>query len=165
MGLPLVDAHEYAMKSVVKRLRFPLEVMVVCVRWYVAYPLSLRNLEEMMQDRGVTVDHSTVHRWIVKLMPVLETKFRKCKAALGTSWRMDETYIKIGGEWKYLHRAVDKARNTVDFLLTAKRDRAAAKRFLARAIEGTVFLRSSRSTRAAPTPRESKAITPSTARR
>src|SRR5450631_1901726 len=100
-------------RSVIKRLRFPLEVMLVCVRWYVAYPLSLRNLEEMMQERGVTVDHSTVHRWIVKLLPVLETTFRKRKAAVGMSWRMDETYVKIGGAWKYLYRAVDKAGDTV----------------------------------------------------
>jgi transposase-like protein len=122
------------MKSVIKHLRFPLEVMLVCVRWYVAYPLSLRNLEEMMHERGVTVDHSTIHRWTLRLIPVLERTFRKRKAAVGTSWRMDETYIKVGGQWKYLYRAVDKAGNTVDFLLTAKRDRAAAQRFLTRAI-------------------------------
>src|SRR5665213_624574 len=96
------------MKSVVKRLRFPLELMLVCVRWYVAYPLSLRNLEEMIQERGVTIDHSTIHRWILKLMPVLERTFRKRKAIVGKSWRMDEAYIKVGGQWKYLYRAVDK---------------------------------------------------------
>ena len=124
------------MKSVIQRLRFPLEIMLVCVRWYVAYPLSLRNLEEMMQERGVTVDHSTIHRWILRLMPVLERTFHQRKRVVGTSWRMDETYVKVGGQWKYLYRAVDKAGKTVDFLLTAKRDRAAAQRFLARAIEG-----------------------------
>jgi putative transposase len=95
-------------KNVVKRLRFPLEVMLVCVRWYVAYPLSLRNLEEMLQERGVKVDHATIHRWIIKLLPVLETTFRKRKAAVGTSWRMDETYVKVGGQSEYLYRAVDK---------------------------------------------------------
>ena len=72
-------------KSVIKRLRFPLEIMLICVRWYVAYPLSLRNLEEMMHERGVTVDHSTIHRWILRLMPVLERTFRTRKAAVGTS--------------------------------------------------------------------------------
>ena len=97
------------MKSVIKRLRFPLEVMLVCVRWYVAYPLSMRNLEEMMHERGVTLDHSTIHRWTLRLMPVLERTFRKRKAIVGKSWRMDETYIKVGGQWKYLYRAVDKA--------------------------------------------------------
>ena len=138
------------MKSVIKRLRFPLEVMLVCVRWYVAYPLSLRNLEEMMHERGVTVDHSTIHRWILKLMPVLERTFRKRKAAVGTSWRMDETYIKVGGEWKYLYRAVDKAGDTVDFQLTAKRNRAAAQRFLTRAIAGAYFQVRGRACKASP---------------
>jgi putative transposase len=88
----------------------------------------------MMQERGVTVDRSTLHRWTLRLMPVLEKTFRKRKAIVGKSRRMDETYIKVGGQWKYLYRAVDKAGNTVDFLLTAKRDRAAAQRFLTRAI-------------------------------
>ncbi|MHB8140078.1 MAG: IS6 family transposase [Vulcanimicrobiaceae bacterium] len=121
-------------KSVIQRLRFPLEVMLVCVRWYVAYPLSLRHLEEMMQERGVTVDHSTIHRWIIKLVPVVEKTFRRRKVGVGTRWRMDETSINVGGHWKYLYRAVDKAGHTVDFLPTAKRDRAAAQRFLPRAI-------------------------------
>jgi transposase-like protein len=160
----LGNGHEYAMKSVIKRLRFPLEIMLVCVRWYVAYPLSLRTLEEMMHERGVTVDHSTIHRWTLRLMPVLERTFRKRKAAVGKSWRMDETYVKVGGQWKYLYRAVDKAGNTVDFLLTAKLDRAAAQRFLARAM-ATVFLRPSRSTRAAPIPPASQAITSTMTRR
>ena len=122
------------LRKVIQRLHYPLEVVLICVRWYVAYPLSLRNLEEMMHERGVTVDHSTIHRWTLRLMPVLERTFQKRKAIVGKSWRMDETYIKVGGEWKYLYRAVDKAGNTIDFLLTAKRDRAAARRFLTRAI-------------------------------
>jgi putative transposase len=88
----------------------------------------------MIHERGVTIDHSTIRRWTLRLMPVLERTFRKRKAPVGTSWRIDETYIKVGGEWKYLYRAVDKACNTIDFLLTAKRDRAAAQRFLTRAI-------------------------------
>ncbi len=79
-----------AVKSVIQRLRFPLEVMLVCVRWHAAYPLSLRNLEEMMQERGVTVDHSTIHRWIIKLVPVVEKTFRRRKVAVGTRWRMYE---------------------------------------------------------------------------
>src|SRR5450755_5048343 len=123
-------------RSVIKRLRFPLDIMLLCVRWYVAYPLSLRNLEEMMQERGVFIDHSTIHRWVIKLVPVLEEAFRKRKrtrgfGAVGKSWRLDETYIKIRGEDRYWYRAVDKQGHTVDFLLTAKRDRRAAQRFLA----------------------------------
>ena len=123
-----------ALRKVLKRFHYPLEVMLTCVRWYVAYPLSLRHIEEMMQERGVFVDHSTVHRWAVGMLPVLAAVFRRRKRPVGRSWRMDETYIKVSGQWKYLYRAVDRDGDTVDFLLTAKRDRAAARRFLERAI-------------------------------
>jgi transposase-like protein len=119
---------------VFKRLHYPLDVMLLCVRWYVAYPLSLRHLEEMMLERGIAVDHSTVHRWALKLLPVLEKAFRRCKRTVGKSWRMDETYIRVKGEWRYLYRAVDKAGNTVDFLLRAHRDKAAARRYFEKAI-------------------------------
>ena len=118
-----------------KRLHYPVEVMLVCVRWYVAYPLSLRQLEEMMAERGVVVDHSTIHRWAIKMLPVLAAVCRRRKSAVGVSWRMDETYIKIAGQWKYLYRAVDKGGDTVDFLLRAKRDHAAARAFFERAID------------------------------
>jgi putative transposase len=120
---------------VLKRLHYPLEVMLTCVRWYVAYPLSLRHLEEMMAERGIAVDHSTVHRWAIKLLPALEKAFRRCKRAVGKSWRMDETYVKVRGEWKYLYRAVDKEGNTVDFLLRARRNRAAAQRYFEKSIQ------------------------------
>lgn len=119
---------------VIKRLHFPLEIMLVCVRWYAAYPLSLRNLEEMMAERGVIVDHATVHRWALKMLPVLAAVFRGRKQPVGLSWRMDETYILVCGQWKYLYRAVDKLGQTVDFLLTARRDLAAARRFFEQAI-------------------------------
>lgn len=108
--------------------------MLTCVRWYVAYPLSLRHIESMMQERGVFVDHSTVHRWAIKMLPVLTGVFRQRKRPVGLSWRMDETYIKVAGHWKYLYRAVDRAGDTGDFLLTAKRDKAAARRLLEQAI-------------------------------
>ena len=104
------------------------------MRWYAACPLSLRHIEEMMQERGVFVDHSTVHRWAVRMLPVLAAVFRRRKRPVGRSWRMDETYIKVSGQWKYLYRAVDRDGDKVDFLLTAKRDLAAARRFLERAI-------------------------------
>src|SRR6201996_2618480 len=108
--------------------------MLTCVRWYVAYPLSLRHIEEMMAERGVFVDHATVHRWALKIVPVLAKVFRGRKRSIGKSWRMDETYIKVRGRWRYLYRAVDRDGDTVDFLLTSRRDEAAARRFLERAI-------------------------------
>ena len=123
------------LRRVIKRLHFPLEVMLVCVRWYAAYPLSLCNLEEMMAERGVLVDHATVHRWALKMLPVLAAVFRGRKLSVGKSWRVDETYVLAGGQWKYLYRAVDKLGKTVDFLLTAHRDVAAARRFFERAID------------------------------
>ena len=122
------------LRRVIKRLHFPLEIMLVCVRWYAAYPLSLRQLEEMMAERGVGVDHATVHRWALKILPVLAAVFRQRKRPVGGSWRMDETYIQVSGQWKYLYRAVDRLGQTVDFLLTARRDEAAARRFFERAI-------------------------------
>ena len=103
--------------------------------WYAAYPLSLRQIEEMMAERGVVVDHATIHRWWIKMMPVLAAVFRRHKRPVGTSWRMDETYIKVNGEWKYPYRAVDRAGHTVDFLLRAHRDLAAARCFFERAID------------------------------
>ncbi|WP_258195687.1 IS6 family transposase [Nitrosomonas ureae] len=119
----------------VKGMRFPVEVILVCIRWYAAYPLSLRYLEEMMEERGVTVDHSTVSRWAIRFLPLLEKIFRKYKRPVGGSWRMDETYIKVKGVWKYLYRAVDRDGKTIDFLLAAKRDKAAAKRFFDKAMQ------------------------------
>jgi putative transposase len=124
-----------ALRRVVKRLHYPIEVMLMCARWYAAYPLSLRHIEEMMAERGVVVDHATVHRWALKILPVLAKAFRQRKRPVGSSWRVDETYIKVAGEWKYLYRAVDRLGDTVDFLLTAHRDVAAARRFFERAID------------------------------
>ena len=118
-----------------KGMRFPIDVILVCVRWYVAYPLSYRHLEEMMEERGVSVDHSSINRWAIRFLPLIEKMARKHKRPVGASWRMDETYIKVKGVWKYLYRAVDKQGKTVDFLLTAKRDMAAAKRFFDKAMQ------------------------------
>jgi putative transposase len=110
-------------------------IILTCVRWYLAYPLSYRNLEEMMAERGVSVDHSNIYRWVQKFTPKLEATFRQSKMRLvGTSWRMDETYIKIKGKWTYLYRAVDKGGQTVDFLLTRHRDKQAALRFFKKAV-------------------------------
>lgn len=117
--------------------QFRSDFILLCVRWYLAYPLSYRNLEEMMRERGVSVDHSTINRWVRTYSPQLEANSRTRKRSVGTSWRLDETYIRVKGEWKYLYRAVDEEGNTIDFLLTAKRDRKAALRFLRKAITGS----------------------------
>ena len=121
-------------RNAFSRLYYPVDIMAQCVRWYLAYALSLRNLEEMMAERGIVVDHSTLHRWVIRLVPLLDKFFRRHKRTVGRRWRMDETYIKVKGQWKYLYRAVDTAGQTIDFLLTAKRDSAAALRFFRKAI-------------------------------
>ena len=110
-------------------LHYPLDVILMGVRCYLAYPLSLRHLEEMMAKRGISFDHSTVHRWTIKVLPVLEKAPRRHKKAVGRNWQMDETYIKVRDQWEYLYRAVDKEGTTVGFLLRAHRDKAAARRY------------------------------------
>ena len=96
--------------------------------------LSTRHVEELMEERGVQVDHSTINRWVVKYSPQLEEAFHRRKRPVWVSWRMDETYIKVKGQWRYLYRAVDKHGQTIDFLLTEHRDKEAALRFLKKAI-------------------------------
>ena len=118
-----------------KGCHFPKTVILTCVRWYLRFKLSYRDIEELMAERGVRVDHATINRWVVKFSPMLLRRARHHRRPVGKSWRMDETYIKVRGEWTYLYRAVDKQGRTVDFLLTAKRDADAALRFLRRAIE------------------------------
>jgi transposase-like protein len=117
-----------------KGAHFPQDIILMGVRWYVAYPLSYRHVEELMQERGVPVDHATIQRWVVKDSPALEAAFHHRKRSVWVSWRMDETYIRIKGQWYYLYRAVDKTGQTIDFLLTKHRDERAAKRFLTKAI-------------------------------
>src|SRR2546423_10995423 len=117
-----------------KGAHFPQEIILMGVRWYLAYPLSYRHVEELMEERGVLLDHATIQRWVVKYSPLLEEAFHRRKRLVWVSWRMDETYIKIKGVWYYLYRAVDKQGQTIDFLLTEHRDEQAAKRFLTKAI-------------------------------
>jgi len=117
-----------------KGSHFEKEIILWGVRWYVAYPISYRQLEEMMGERGVAVDHSTLNRWVIKYAPECEKQFRRQQCPVGRSWRMDETYVRIKGKWSYLYRAVDKEGHTIDFLLTPTRDRDAAEAFLHRAI-------------------------------
>jgi putative transposase len=117
-----------------KGAHFPVEIILTGVRWYLAYPLSYRQVEELLEARGVSVDLATIQRWVIKYSPHLEEAFHRRKRPVGRSWRMDETDIRVKGEWRYLYRAVDKTGQTIDFLLTEQRDERAAKRFLTKAI-------------------------------
>lgn len=110
------------------------EIILLNLRWYLKYPLSYRNLEEMMLERGLDIAHTTIMRWVHQYSPEIEKKIRKHLTPTNDSWRVDETYIKVKGEWKYLYRAVDSKGNTVDFILSAKRDKKAAKRFFKKAL-------------------------------
>lgn len=114
--------------------RFPKDIVLMAVRWKSAYALSYRDIEEMMAERGVSVDHSTIQRWVVKHAKKLEKQLNKRKKQTGNSWRFDETYIKVNGEWVYLYRAVDKDGKTIDFMLSKKRDRKSVLKFLKKAI-------------------------------
>lgn len=113
-----------------KGSQFKREIILWGVRWYIAYPISYRQLEEMMGERGVNVDHSTLNRWVVKYAQEVEKAFRRRQRPVGHTWRLDETYVKIKGQWAYLYRAVDNEGHTIDFLLTPNRDRDAAEAFL-----------------------------------
>jgi putative transposase len=117
-----------------KGAHFQKDIILTCVRWYVAYPLSYRQLEELMQERGISVDHATINRWVLRYSPRLEVAFHRRKRPVRMSWRMDETYIRVKGQWRYLYRAVDKTGQTIDFLLTTQRDEQAATHFLTMAI-------------------------------
>jgi len=113
---------------------FPKSIIIQAVYFKFRFGLSYREIEELMAIRGVTVDHATIQRWVFKFTPLLEKEFRQRKKCVGKRWRMDETYIKVKGQWRYLYRAVDKAGNTVDFLLTKRRKRMSAQSFLMKAI-------------------------------
>jgi IS6 family transposase len=113
-----------------KRRRFPVEIILLCVRWYCKYGISYSDLVEMMQERGVKVDPSTIMRWVHRYAPELEKRVRWYQGYRVTSWRVEETYVRVGGEWKYLSRAVDKHGRLIDFMLSDRRNTSAAHRFL-----------------------------------
>ncbi|POR40921.1 IS6 family transposase [Methylobacterium sp. V23] len=116
-------------KTDFKRRHYEAALIVQAVSWYLRYPLSYRDIEELFLERGVEVDHSTLNRWMLAYAPLIEKRLRQFRKPHCGSVRIDETYIKVRGEWRYLYRAIDKHGNPVDFLLTASRDLDAAKRF------------------------------------
>ena len=111
------------------------EVILRCIRWYLSYPLSYRQVAEMVNERGIEVDHTTIYRWVQEYSPEIDKRFRPYLRSTNDSWRVDETYILVKGKQKYLYRAVDSAGNTLDFLLTAKRDAKAAKRLFCKTLK------------------------------
>jgi transposase-like protein len=117
-----------------KGRHFDRSVILLCVRWYLAYNLSLRNLEEIMAERGISVDHATVHRWVVHCSPELLEHFNRRKRSVSRKWHLDETYIKVRGQWKYLYRAIDSHGDTVEFWFSERRNLTAAERFLRKAL-------------------------------
>ena len=113
---------------------FQAEIILLCVRWYLRYPLSSRDLEEMMRERELHVDHTTIYRWVQHYAPELEKRCRPHLNITNDSWRVDETYVKVKKVWVYLYRAVDSQGNTLEFLLSPTRDAQAAKRFFSKAL-------------------------------
>ena len=118
-----------------KGRHFDQSVILLCVRWYLAYSLSLRDLKEMMAERGISIDHSTIHRWVVHFSPLLLQRFNRRKRGVTGKWHADETYIKVRGQWMYLYRAIDSVGDTVEFWFSEHRDQSAAKRFFRKALE------------------------------
>src|SRR5213078_3146171 len=121
-GVPFMNQQ-----SPFKWRHFEAEIILLCVRWYLRYPLSYRNLEEMMRERGLHIDHTTIYRWVQCYAPELEKCCRSHLKATPDSWRVDETYVKVKKVWMYLYRAVDSQGNTLEFLLSPGRDAQAAK--------------------------------------
>jgi IS6 family transposase len=131
-GADMVLASSVA--GLFKWRQFEPEVILLGVGWYLRFSLSYRDVEELLAERGISVDHVTLWRWVQRYAPALERRLRKRLKATNDSWRVDETYVRVKGKWVYLYRAVDSEGATIDFLLSAKQDAAAAKRFLAKAL-------------------------------
>jgi transposase, IS6 family len=121
-------------KGLFKGRQFTAEIILWAIRWYLQFPISYRDLARMFSDRGVHVDHTTLFRWIQAYAPELDKRIRPHLSMTNGSWRVDETYIRVKGKWVYLYRAVDATGQTIDFLLSPKRDAAAARRFFHKAL-------------------------------
>lgn len=132
----MLDSRHKSLTGFVQQSpQFPKDVILFAVFFYVRYSVSYRDLEEIMAERGVRVDHATLNRWVTKYSPLVAEQARRRKRPSDRSWRMDETYIRVKGEWVYLYRAVDKFGKTLDFMLSKRRNKTAATKFFARALE------------------------------
>jgi transposase, IS6 family len=131
----IVERLKRRSKGDFKGRHYEASLIIQAVSWYLRYPLSYRDIEEMLLERGLEVDHSTLNRWVLAYAPLIERRLRHFRQPHCGSIRVDETYIKIRGRWRYLYRAIDKHGNPVDFLLTARRDLEAAKRFFRKMLQ------------------------------
>jgi transposase-like protein len=116
---------------------FPSDVIVLAVRWYLRFGLSYREVEELLAERGVDVDHTTIYRWVQRFTPLLADAARPCRHAVGDRWKADETYAKVAGRWRYTYRAIDQVGQVIDVFVSPQRDAKAARRFFERAIGTT----------------------------
>jgi transposase-like protein len=116
---------------------FPPDVIVLAVRWYLRFALSYRDVEELLTERGVQVDHTTIYRWVLRFTPLLAEAARPCRHAVGDRWQVDETYVKVAGQWRYVYRAIDQFGQVIDVYVSRQRDAKAARRFFQRAIGST----------------------------
>src|SRR5258706_15936674 len=121
-------------KSAFMGFRFPAEVIVVAVRWYLRFNLSYRDVQELLLERGIEVDHVTVYRWVQRFTPLLKDAARFCRHAPGDRWFCDETYVKVNGVWRYVYRAIDQHGQVIDVLVSIRRNADAARRFFRRAL-------------------------------
>src|SRR4029453_17462286 len=116
---------------------FPPDVIMLAVRWYLRFGLSYRDAEELLAERGVEVDHTTVYRWVVRFTPLLAEAARPCRHGVGDRWQGDETYVKVAGKWRYVYRAIDQFGQVIDVFVTPQRDAKAARRFFEGALNTT----------------------------
>ena len=124
-------------RSAFAGFRFPPEVIVLAVRWYLRFGLSYRDVEELLAERGIEVDHVTIYRWVQRFTPLLAEAARPCRHAVGDRWQVDETYVKVAGRWRYVYRAIDQFGQVIDVFVSPRRDAKAARRFFERAIGTT----------------------------
>jgi IS6 family transposase len=122
------------LSSAFKGFRFPPEIIVLSLRWYLRYGLSYRDVEELLGERGIEVDHVTIYRWVQRFTPLLADAAGPCRRAVGDCWFVDETYVKVAGKWRYVYRAVDQYGQIIDVYVSAQRDLRSARQFFVRAL-------------------------------